>query len=1188
MLTASVKRTVGLALMLFSPLLLAAPGLQQLVENARYWEQNGRGDLARAALEKRLRVEPDNAAVYYQLGMTGIRMGEAFRCPDVLARMRTRLPAHELTNALAQECRAATRYRVDMAKLQILKDAERFQEAFTLFRELYPEGPPPGRLGVEYLLLEQQSGAPTSSWQALHRYANQYPEDVDFQLRYAELLTTTPQTASRAEALARSLIQRPQVERQTVLEIWQAALERLGPERVSDAMFARYLQYDPRNDSIRSLRNTRIRQTARESASIALRADTPPSFSTIDRLRDAVRRYPTDPWVRYDLVRLLLRRGLQNEAIDQLQAGLRAAPRDAEMRRMSAQVYAQLGMSRQARTVLEAVSEDQQTRASQLQLLRLQAQQQAREGRSAAVRQTYAAVLAHPDVQAGDFRDYARFLEQHATADSVQVLRRGVERFPDDVWLHHQLARQYVTGGHQARAVALMLEVMDVAGNTPTSLYALALIQDAAGRPLAALQSLQTIPEAHRDDAQRNMLTRLNFERCFAIAEEAEALFYCSQYTENVWERHQRIALARHRLGQTQQGWNGFSRWAATQTQTPEALLRRLDVALDMGLQSEAPPLIRTLRQLETRIGADGDLATPDFRRQLDTLEIRDLLDRERTPAEQRRLRALSERLAQQTQGRPPEGSALRVMARAYRALGQQDEAVSAMAQLMAEADARDTDTLDYLDLLILQGDYGRAEEVLRERWPAAPVAARLALAKRWYQISPQQALDQLSALQHDPAIRDADADPDTALGVQLLLAQYQTDFGEYERAEAHFQSALALAPDAERRAQVEQTRKAVREGRYSWMAAGVELARIPGTAGVSRVDLKQSSLEMYAAPEWARNAFVKIDPTSIAAGALARADADDYAQYASLTEDARANAPLGPYKYARGVAVGFGARVAHWSVDFGLTPLGFERQQWVGGVSYSGTWAAHDLSLGLLRRAISSTFLSYAGDRDPVSGEFWGAPLAEGFQFRVARYQARLSYFLDATFQQVSGKNVAANNGVVSRAGVDYKWVDRPHWELFASLGLSYWAYEKNLRFYTFGHGGYYSPQSYTSVSLPVEVRGLLTARWSYQLQARAGYSWSREDAADYFPGRPDLQQQARNQGIEPVHAGGRGSGANFSWRVATEYRLAEHWAVGASLSQDRSAFYEPDFVQIYLRRSFSFSRSPLYVPPRPVEAYQ
>ena len=57
---------IGLLLtgcVLAGPVHAESQAITQLVENARYWEIIGRGDLARAALEKRLLVEPDNASV---------------------------------------------------------------------------------------------------------------------------------------------------------------------------------------------------------------------------------------------------------------------------------------------------------------------------------------------------------------------------------------------------------------------------------------------------------------------------------------------------------------------------------------------------------------------------------------------------------------------------------------------------------------------------------------------------------------------------------------------------------------------------------------------------------------------------------------------------------------------------------------------------------------------------------------------------------------------------------------------------------------------------------------------------------------------------------------------------------------------------------------------------------------------
>ncbi len=60
-------------------------------------------------------------------------------------------------------------------------------------------------------------------------------------------------------------------------------------------------------------------------------------------------------------------------------------------------------------------------------------------------------------------------------------------------------------------------------------------------------------------------------------------------------------------------------------------------------------------------------------------------------------------------------------------------------------------------------------------------------------------------------------------------------------------------------------------------------------------------------------------------------------------------------------------------------------------------------------------------------------------------------------------------------------------------------WHYDKDLSGYTFGQGGYYSPQMYLSAGLSLEDAGR-TENWAWDVRAGIGFSHARtEDVARY-----------------------------------------------------------------------------------------
>ena len=116
-------------------------------------------------------------------------------------------------------------------------------------------------------------------------------------------------------------------------------------------------------------------------------------------------------------------------------------------------------------------------------------------------------------------------------------------------------------------------------------------------------------------------------------------------------------------------------------------------------------------------------------------------------------------------------------------------------------------------------------------------------------------------------------------------------------------------------------------------------------------------------------------------------------------------------------------------------------------------------------------------------------------------------------------------------------------------------------------------------SVGLPLEIagrRGLL----SYDLRATPSRSWTYEQDTPYYPGRADLQARAGN----PVHGAGAGGGLAGSLRADLEYRLSPHWAVGAWLDIDRSAYYAPTQAMLYLRYAVAPQSGPVRYAPSPL----
>ena len=102
---------------------------------------------------------------------------------------------------------------------------------------------------------------------------------------------------------------------------------------------------------------------------------------------------------------------------------------------------------------------------------------------------------------------------------------------------------------------------------------------------------------------------------------------------------------------------------------------------------------------------------------------------------------------------------------------------------------------------------------------------------------------------------------------------------------------------------------------------------------------------------------------------------------------------------------------------------------------------------------------------------------------------------------------NVASNTSANANAGVYLRpWHDDFR-QLQTGLSVSWMNFSKNLSYFTYGQGGYFSPQNYVSVSLPVSLTEKYD-NWTMKLGGSVGYQSYSQDKSAYFPTNAEWQQ--------------------------------------------------------------------------------
>jgi len=245
-----------------------------------------------------------------------------------------------------------------------------------------------------------------------------------------------------------------------------------------------------------------------------------------------------------------------------------------------------------------------------------------------------------------------------------------------------------------------------------------------------------------------------------------------------------------------------------------------------------------------------------------------------------------------------------------------------------------------------------------------------------------------------------------------------------------------------------------------------------------------------------------------------------------------------------------------------GITPRGFLVQNIVGGFRFRP--ANGPLTFTFSREALRDTLLSYAGVRDPVSNQVFGGVVANSAAARADFGNENAGYYFGGGYQQLQGVNVEANKRYDGLAGGYRRILSRAEGDLnigIFALGLHY---DNNLRYFTFGQGGYFSPQRYFLVGVPVTWRGVWHRRLQYTLSGSVGPQIFREDDSPYFPTNALLQGRDG-----PYYPGITSTGINFNTDFRWLYQFNENWFLGGLLNINNARNYTSQSLSFYLRYS-------------------
>lgn len=299
---------------------------------------------------------------------------------------------------------------------------------------------------------------------------------------------------------------------------------------------------------------------------------------------------------------------------------------------------------------------------------------------------------------------------------------------------------------------------------------------------------------------------------------------------------------------------------------------------------------------------------------------------------------------------------------------------------------------------------------------------------------------------------------------------------------------------------------------------------------------------------------------------ATAEAEGIVAAQPASLAE-ART-------QHAAGVALSAAYETPLVKVELGTTPLGFDDMNVTWHAAVTPRFSPYATARAWFeRKPVTDSILSYAGTRDPVTGMRWGQVMRTGGGLSLSYDRDGAGIYGDASYNRYAGVDVRRNRGIQANVGGYLPLYRGDRSAIVGGINVNYQDFANNQNYFTYGHGGYFSPQSFFSVSFPVRY-SLDTERLELRANVAPGYQSYNQDEVVLYPTDPLAQAsldalKAQNNDVRSFYDSLSRTGFALAADGSLYYRVSPGTRIGGEIGINTFGNYDEFKSMIGIRQS-------------------